>query len=136
VFSKLSNEDSLRHLVITAANPDESASVREQAISSYAFSEKANLDTLLGLWSPLLPYEEVERLFSGAANQSEDPRFETFMAEIIKRKDLPPVHLRIVLDILPITLKARGQALLMNARSEKIPEQAIHYIDFLLNDFY
>ena len=60
----------------------------------------------------------------------------SFVVELIKRKDLPPVHLRIVLDILPITLKERGRTLLMNARSEKIPEQAIHYIEFLLNDFY
>jgi hypothetical protein len=136
VFSKMASEVSLRHLVFTASNPQEIAAVREQAISSYAFSDKADLLTLLGLWNSTLPYEEAERLFSGAANHADDPRFEAFAVELLQRDDLPPTHLRIVLELLPLTLHAKGLALLLEARSARLPSQAIRYIDFLLNDFY
>jgi HEAT repeat protein len=118
-------------------DPKEQTDVKEQALTSLALFGADGLTILLEYWNPERNPQETERIFSTSANLSSEADFLPWVDALLTMEDLPPLHLKFLIDILPLKLAEKAYPRLLGIyQSETRPTEVVRYVEALLKDYY
>ena len=137
ILGKVPEAQVLEKIRQVLQDSQESADVKEQALTSLALFGADGLAVLLEYWNPQRNPQETERIFTTAANLSSAANFLPWVDQLLAMEDLPPLHLKFLIDILPIKLESEAYPrLLALYQSKTRPTEVVRYVEALLKDYY